>query len=404
MKIIDGSVCAPKGFLAASAYAGIRKAKKEDLTLIVSEVPAIAVGTFTKNQVHAWCIAHNRVRLEKLQIDGVICNAGNANCSNGESGKQADLTMESEIAASLKTKLRREINLFSASTGVIGRQFPIDKVRQTIPTLIEALTNEVKGGVRAAESIMTTDLVSKSCAVEISLNGKPVRIGAIAKGSGMIAPNMATMLSFITTDALVDRVLLQRKLGEIVSRTFNRITVDGDTSTNDMVLLFANGQSEVSVSESQQDFWNALEFVCRDLAIKIARDGEGATKLITIKIKNPPKDAERIAHTIAESPLVKTACFGNDPNWGRIVAAAGRSGVSFDPKNLVVKLAGIEVFRSGEPTDFNESQVSNAMKTTDLEIELQFLGEKSPSIEEEMLFWTCDFSYDYVKINADYCT
>jgi glutamate N-acetyltransferase/amino-acid N-acetyltransferase len=392
---VEGGVCAALGFQVSSVYGGIRSKSKDDLTLIVSEVDAQVAGVFTTNQVHAWCVAHNRERLKQGPIAAIICNAGNANCCNGERGESDD----QEIAALLSTALKRS-GVLTASTGVIGKHLPMEKVRSAVPALVGALQRSVAAGDKAAAGIMTTDLVSKSYAIEAQIDGRTVRIGGMAKGSGMIAPNMATMLGFLTTDANLPAAELQEILSYAVTRSFNRITVDGDTSTNDMVLLMANGRSGSARPTNRAAVQEGVLQVCQELAKMIARDGEGATKMVTIRLVNAPPGGDTIAKTIAESPLVKTACFGNDPNWGRIMAAAGRSGVTFDPRKVSVSLAGTEVFTRGEPTAFQPALVSAAMKAPDLEIVLTFDGPAT----EEIVVWTCDFSYDYVKINADYTT
>jgi glutamate N-acetyltransferase/amino-acid N-acetyltransferase len=399
---IPGAVCAPKGFKVSATYAGIRKSPKDDLVLLLSDTPASVGAVFTTNLVHAWCVGHNRERIRSGQVQAIICNAGNANACNGERGRADDNTLALRLRDALRQKTP-EFNgeILTASTGVIGKHLPIERVKEALPGLVSCLGSDSSHTDRAANAIMTTDLVPKFCSVEVTIGSESFRIGGMAKGSGMIAPNMATMLGFITTDLAVDPVLLQQIVTRVVNRTFNRITVDGDTSTNDMVIVLANGASGVSISGKEDEFEEALGQVCQNLACKIARDGEGATKLVTIRLINPPPQGERIARTIAESPLVKTACFGNDPNWGRIMAAAGRSGVSFDPASVVVRLAGHEVFRNGEPTAFEPAVVSAAMKVDELVIELEFLTDlKTPTIT----FWSCDFSYDYVKINADYTT
>lgn len=398
---IAGAVCAPLGFKVGTVYAGIRKAKRDDLVLLVSDSPATAAAVFTTNKVHAWCVRHNRERLAAGNIQAVLCNAGNANACNGERGQSDDQALAEGVKTALQAAGHFEGNLLTASTGVIGKHLPMSEVKAALPTLVAALGGSVGHGEQAANAIMTTDLVPKFVAIEVGAGKERYRIGGIAKGSGMIAPNMATMLGFITTDIAASQAELQAILTRVVGRTFNRITVDGDTSTNDMVIVLANGASGLPLADREQEFEQALEYVCGTLARKIARDGEGATKLVTVTLINPPPLGEKIAKTIAESPLVKTACFGNDPNWGRIMAAAGRSGVEFNPSAVVVRLAGHEVFRDGEPTAFEPAVVSAAMKRPVLLIELEFLG--SPK-SEPITVWTCDFSYDYVKINADYTT
>ncbi len=401
IKEIDGGVCAAKGYLAAAAYAGVRQAEKDDLVLILSDKEAAAAGVFTRNRAQGWCVRHNKERIKAGRTWGIICNAGNANCLNGGKGAKDDQAMQTAA-----TEIGRRLygasvsNILTASTGVIGHPLPIDRITCSAGTLGERLGSTPAHGESAARGIMTTDLVPKMCAVEVVSKNGTYTIGGIAKGSGMIAPNMATMFGFITTDAAADYSVIQPILRSVVDRTFNRVTVDGDTSTNDMVLLLANGRSGTSVNAEEMLFEEALEHVCMRLAMQIARDGEGATKLVTIVLKNPPEGAAKIARAIAESPLVKTACFGNDPNWGRIVAAAGRSGVEFDPHALTVSVAGYEAYRNGEPAFFDEAEASSAMKTEELVIELAFDGGDGP----EYRFWTCDMTYDYIKINAEYTT
>lgn len=400
---IAGAVCAPKGFGAGSVYAGIRKAEHDDLTLIVSKSPCIAAGVTTTNQVHAWCVAHNRERLRVGGIQGIICNAGNANACNGERGKLDDLALGElgcRVAGSIVgQKIKR---VLTASTGTIGKHLEIERVTEAAKNLENRVGFTSQHGIDVSKAIMTTDLVAKHLAVE--LESQSCRLGIIAKGSGMIAPNMATMLGFITSDVRVeDQQHLQRMLSEIVKRTFNRVTVDGDTSTNDMVLLLANGESGVTLDSCAVEFESALEHLCRSMAKAIARDGEGATKLLTIRLINPPEGAEKIARTVGESPLVKTACFGNDPNWGRILAATGRAGVPIDQNALRISLAGTVVFDRGEPTKYDPDAVSEAMKATELLIELEFPKIGSQEVKP-IDFWSCDLSYDYVKINADYGT
>lgn len=398
-KEIAGGVCASSGFKVACAAAGIRKADRDDVMLLVSDVSANCAGVLTTNQVRAWCVQHNSVRLESGKADAIICSAGNANACNGEAGKNADRVLAQQLKETLSKSGRKISEVLTASTGVIGRELKVEKLLVKLPELVASLGTDAAA---AANAIMTTDLVPKSYALEIEVNGNKFHIGGIAKGSGMIAPNMATMFGFITTDLEVPAEVLKKELKEVVDRTFNCITVDGDTSTNDMVLMLANGVSGLKWESVKAEFSRALRQVCEELAKMIARDGEGATKLVHVKVSGAGSevDCRKVAKTIAESPLVKTACFGNDPNWGRILAAAGRSGVSFKPEDVAVSLAGVEIFRAGEPTAYNPDDVSAKMKAKDLDIEVKFLDSGSA----QATVWTCDFSYDYVKINADYGT
>jgi glutamate N-acetyltransferase/amino-acid N-acetyltransferase len=395
----EGGPLAARGFKISSGASGVRKSGNDDLMLLVAEKPAAIAAVYTKNKVSAWCVQHNKDRLSKGKALAILCSAGNANCCNGESGKQADLDMSLQLQQHLSKAGYAQDQVFIASTGVIGRKLPVEKILNYFPTLVSELGADSD---RAAKAIMTTDLVPKSFAVEVSTQQGKFRVGGIAKGSGMIAPNMATMLGFVTTDLQIASEELQAELAYCVDRSFNCISVDGDTSTNDMCFLMASAESGIGYSENKDCFRQALLVVLQELAKMIARDGEGATKLVTVKVKGAAtfEDAQKVCKTIAESPLVKTACFGNDPNWGRILAAAGRSGVEVNSNNVAVSLAGVEIFRGGEPTSYDPNQVSSKMKTTDLEIIFEFLNSGEVNLE----YWTCDFSYDYVKINADYGT
>jgi glutamate N-acetyltransferase/amino-acid N-acetyltransferase len=421
MEIIGGGIVAPKGFKAAGVYCGIKR-KRNDLALIVSEVDAAAAGVFTTNVVKAPCVISNQTHLQDGVARAIVVNSGNANACNGEQGFTDTVAMVDHAASAVGVPHRR---VLSASTGVIGHKMPMEKVIAGIQMAAEKLHGDSCDDT--AEAIMTTDTFPKQVAVEFTLDGKTARMGAIAKGSGMIAPNMATMLCFITTDAAIEQPVLQEMLRRVSWYTFNSITVDGDTSTNDMTLILANGLAGNTPianleSEAAREFEKALYSVCLHLAKEIARDGEGATKLVEVTVQNVavPENIARayaannmvitpeqragfaraIAKTIANSPLVKTALYGNDPNWGRILAAAGRSGVQFDQERVEIALAGTTVFRDGMPTDFNGYVVSEAMKAK----EIQILVDLHQPDGESATVWTCDFSYDYVKINAEYHT
>lgn len=391
---------APKGFATAGVRCGIKRIEgRKDLALIVAEKDAAVAGVFTTNMVKASCITLNQEHIKGGRARAVVINAGNANACNGERG-MADARRTAALAAGVLGV--PETSVFVASTGVIGHFLPMDKIEAGIADAAACLHGD--DGHDAAEAIMTTDTFSKEIAVEFDLDGMTVRMGGMAKGSGMIEPNMATMLAFITTDAAVDSVLLQTMMNRVVRATFNAITVDGDTSTNDMCLVLANGiaGNPVVTDASSHDariFEQALHDVCLFLAKEIARDGEGATKLVEIAVNNMT-GAMRIAKTIANSPLVKTALFGNDPNWGRILAAAGRSGIPFDPDKVTITLAGTSVFAAGRPTAFDAAAVSAKMKAK----ELQIVVDGGQSGGETATVYTCDLSYDYVKINADYHT
>ena len=421
MKTTTGGLAASSGFKSAGAYSGI-KLKRNDIALIVSDRDAVAAGVFTQNVVRASCVTGNLALLPSTTMRAIVVNSGNANACNGDAGDRDNERM-AEIAADELGIQRNQV--FTASTGIIGAALPLEKVEAGIKTAVTKLDDENSDA--AAEGIMTTDTFPKQFAVEFFLGGVPVHIGAIAKGSGMIAPNMATMLCFVTTDAAIDQAVLQQMLTRCVWYSFNSITVDGDTSTNDMVLVLANGAAgnkPIQGLETQDAavFEEALYNVCLHLAKEVVRDGEGATKLVSVTVKNvlPPKNlvdayantgvdltpeqrasfARSVAKTIANSPLVKTALFGNDPNWGRILAAAGRSGVHFDQSAIEISLAGQMVYTNGKPTDFDHDKLSAAMKGNELAITVDLHQQGG----EQATVWTCDFSYEYVKINAEYHT
>ncbi len=427
MRLLDDKlgVLAPRGFRAAGVHSGVKR-KRNDIALIVSDTPAVAAGVFTQNIVRAHCVTLNQERLQSGQgtARALIVNSGNANACNGDTGMADALRMTSLVEQRLSLPQGSVLN---ASTGVIGVALPMDKIEPGI----EAACNALHAGDNAedvADGILTTDTYRKLFAVEITLTGgSVVRIGSISKGSGMIAPNMATMLGFITTDAAIEQPVLQEMLARCAWHTFNSVTVDGDTSTNDMAIVLANGQAgnaPITGIDTQDAnlFETALYNVCLHHAREIARDGEGATKLIEVRVHGvaPPKAlvdayhatgmpltpeqrmgfARSVAKTVATSPLVKTALFGNDPNWGRILAAVGRSGVQFDPAEIEITLAGHKLYTAGKPTEFNGYVVSDAMNKKDVAIEIDLHQEHG----ESATVWTCDFSYDYVKINAEYHT
>lgn len=407
---INGSVTAPKGYLAAGITAGLKASQTKDLALIISETEAIAAGVFTTNQVRAACVDYCRQRLEqKASARAILCNAGQANAATGRAGWQDALESGQALA--------RELNIppetiLLASTGVIGQRIKMDKLIAAIPQLVKASSQT--GGEAAARAIMTTDLVPKSIALETMLDGRPVRIGGIAKGSGMIHPNMATMLSFITCDAAVSTHLWQAMLTRAVDKSFNQITVDGDTSTNDTVIALANGQSRTPAIRENGKAANKLEAMlteaCQYLARAIARDGEGATCLVQIEVSGAPDDvsARKVARTIAGSSLVKSAIFGRDPNWGRIAAAAGRAGVTFAQEELRISLGDFLLMDNGQPQPFNRQAASNYLKQ---KAEGAYLEDDTVLIKVCLgngsglgTAWGCDLSYDYVKINAEYTT
>jgi glutamate N-acetyltransferase / amino-acid N-acetyltransferase len=409
-QIVTGGVTAPKGYKAAGIAAGLKASGAPDLALILSDTEAIAAGVFTTSQVRAACVDYCRQILqEDSSMRAILCNAGQANAGTGELGWQ-DARESAELLAQELSISPQEILL--ASTGVIGQRIKMDALRTGIPKLVNAANAD--GGKEAAKSIITTDLVTKEIALETTIEGRPVRIGGIAKGSGMIHPNMATMLSFITCDAAVASHLWQEMLKRSVDKSFNQITVDGDTSTNDCVLALANGQSRTSAITSKGKNAEKLEAmltaVCQYLAKAVARDGEGATCLIEVKVSGAldNQSASTVAKTIAGSSLVKSAVFGRDPNWGRIAAAAGRAGVKFHQDELSIKLGNITLMENGQPLAFDRQAASNYLKQaaageylqTDTVLIDVIIGSGSGT----SIAWGCDLTYKYVEINAEYTT
>jgi glutamate N-acetyltransferase/amino-acid N-acetyltransferase len=393
-----GSVTSPRGFKAAGIAAGVKASGNKDLALIFSETPCSAAGVFTLNRVKAAPVFVTQEHLADGGAQAVIVNSGNANCCTGDQGMADARRMAAVTAEALNLKAE---DVLVGSTGVIGVPLPMGVVEEGIRRVAPALSPA--GGDDAAEAIMTTDTVPKKAAVRAQIGGKTVTLGGMAKGAGMIAPNMATMLSFLTTDAEVDPGLLKSLLKGAVDRSYNVVTVDGDTSTNDTVVLMANGASGVRVSAPGEVglFREALSVLTLDLARQIARDGEGATKFVTVRVTSARSfaDAKTVAMSVANSNLVKTAIFGRDPNWGRILCAAGYSGADLDPNRVKVSMAGTRIFAHGAPLPFDKPKAIEALSARDVLIEID-LGDGSESVEA----YTCDFSYDYVKINAEYTT
>lgn len=409
-QVIPGGVTAPKGYRAGGIAAGLKPSGSPDLALIVSDVDAIAAGVFTTSQVKAACVDYCRQRLQaKPAARAILCNAGQANAATGTEG-WVD-AVESAQLVGQRLGIASDLVLV-ASTGVIGQRIKMDQMRSGIPNLIETLSAD--GSDAAAKAITTTDLVTKSIALELTLDNRPVRIGGICKGSGMIHPNMATMLAFVTCDAAISPHLWQDMVGRAADKSFNQVTVDGDTSTNDCLIALANGESRTpAITEpgANADKLEAvLTEVCIHLARSIARDGEGATCLLEIQVSGAADDASarRIARTIAGSSLFKAAVFGRDPNWGRIAAAAGRADVPFEQDNLRVQLGEFLLMEHGQPLPFDRAAASAYMKQAAAGAYLQAdtvlvavsVGNGSGSGRA----WGCDLSYDYVKINADYTT
>ena len=393
-------VAYPLGFKAAGVRAGIKKSGNLDVALIHTEKTATVAGVFTKNLVAAAPVRVSKIVVGTGSAHAIVANAGCANACTGEQGLRDAEKMASIAAEELGC---HQNDVIVASTGVIGVNLPMDKMEVGIKSAAKELSRE--GSVNAGNAIITTDTYSKTCATEIELGGKEVRFGAIAKGSGMIMPNMATMLCFITTDAAIDQKLLQEALSEIVEVTFNMVTVDGDTSTNDMVIVLANGAAEnPKITEKNSDyekFYLKLKEICTELAKRIAADGEGATKFLTINVHGAESfaDAKKIGMSVANSPLVKTAFFGEDPNWGRTICAVGYSGVKIAPEKTVIKFGGVPVYAHSVGVKFDEDALKKIMAERDIVIDIELgLGEVDATV------WTCDLSFQYVKINADYTT
>jgi glutamate N-acetyltransferase/amino-acid N-acetyltransferase len=395
----NGNVATPKGFHAGGTHVGLRR-KKLDFGWIHSEVPASAAGVYTLNAFKAAPLQVTEKSLNHTgKLQTVVVNSANANAVTGKEGYHNALVTQKMAADQMKVK---QDHVAVASTGVIGEQLPMDKIKKGIESM---KTEENQEAERFESAILTTDTVTKHAAVELEIDGKTVTIAGAAKGSGMIAPNMATMLSFITTDAAVESSSLEQALKEITDQTFNMITVDGDCSTNDMVLVLANGKQKTeTLNENHSDweyFKKGLSYVSRELAKQIAMDGEGATKLIEVKVSGAKTNqaAGKIAKTIISSNLVKTAIYGADPNWGRIVCAVGYGEEVIDVDKVSVALGNIAVFEEGLPLEFDETVAQKYLSEDKITITVDLqLGDG------EATAWGCDLTYDYVKINASYRT
>ena len=403
--LAEGSVTSPAGYLAGAVACGLKESGDLDLGLIYSEADATAGAVFTRNLVVAAPVIVDREILAtgRDRIRGIVANAGNANACTGEAGLAAARQTLAEAAALLGC---RPEQLLVLSTGVIGVPLATDKIITGLRIVSKRLNPN--GGTHLAQAIMTTDTRSKHLAVRVKLPEGIVTIGGVAKGSGMIHPDMATMLAILTTDAAVPDDIVQEVLGAAVDRTFNRISVDGDTSTNDTVLLLANGASGVLVDDgaSLALFAEALEYVCAELAKMIVRDGEGASRFVTIHVTGAANEpaAHAVAQTVATSPLVKTALAGGDANWGRILAAAGRAGVPIDQRHLALWIANperqpLQLVDGGSPTGYDEHEAAAIFARREIHIRLD-LGQG----EAEDTMWTTDLTHDYVTINADYRT
>ena len=406
MKLISGGVTAAKGFRAAGVHAGVKagsSADKNDLAMILCDTEASAAGVYTMNRVKAAPIYVTMEHLENGSARGIIANSGNANACAPLGHENAVKMCE---AAASATGLRPE-DFIVCSTGVIGQTLNVSVIENACPTLASLLSRDGSGD--AAAAIMTTDTKKKEIAVSFELGGKEVRLGGIAKGSGMIHPNMGTMLCFLTTDCAISPDVLQDALYEVTKVTFNRVSVDGDTSTNDTCCILASGAAENQLidwkSEDYDVFYGALKFVCTELAKKIAGDGEGATKLVTCTVSGSRSDeaAEKLAMEVIRSSLVKAAMFGADANWGRVLCAMGYSKAPFRPECVDVTFASaagsIAVCKADEGLEFDEDLAKKVLSQDEVEIQVN-VNEG----EHAVTAWGCDLTYDYVKINGDYRT
>ncbi len=398
------NIASVRGFSFWGAHTGV-KSKRRDLALIYSEKPASAAAVFTQNKVVAEPVKFSRRVVENGQAQAIVCNSGNANACTGRQGYKDATAMAETLAEELGIDVN---DVIVSSTGVIGRKLPVDKIVKGIKDNVPKLSNRHIAGSLVANAIMTTDTFQKENYLEFKVGGKSVRMGGVAKGSGMIHPNMGTMLSFIACDADIEPALLRKALKEVVDDTFNMITVDGDTSTNDMVAVLSNGMAgNKKITEENNDyevFKDHLFKLCLPLAKMIVSDGEGSTKMVEYHVKNAPsvEDARQVVKTISTSALVKTAIFGRDPNWGRILAAAGRSGVDFDPDKIDLFLRTHkteQLVKNGEPTGVDLSRIKHMMSATQIFITLDLHNG-----DAESTGWGTDFSYEYVRINAEYTT
>lgn len=398
----DGSVTTPQGFQAGGLHCGLKKSERNDLGIIYCEVPATAAAVYTLNTFQAAPIGVTRDSIsQEGLLQAVIVNSGNANACTGQQGEDDALEMRAYTAELLGLPVHY---VGVASTGVIGELMPMTKVRKGLHKLLPKQMN-IQGAEQFCHAILTTDLVQKMTCARVTVNGRTVHIAGAAKGSGMIHPNMATMLGFITTDAAIDSGVLQSLLSEMTETTFNMITVDGDTSTNDMVVTMASGLARNDKLHPDHPDWAsfaaAFRYVSEYLAKAIARDGEGATKLVEVMVTGATslEAARATAKTIVGSSLVKSACFGADANWGRIIAAAGRSGYAVNPNTVDIRLGDFRVLEQSRPIPFDEEQAELYLKGELVQIHVDLhMGSSSATA------WGCDLTYDYVRINAAYRT
>lgn len=405
-KKIQGAIIAPKGFECAGIRTGVKRRRK-DLTLIYTKKSAISAGVYTTNTVKAAPLLVTKDIIDKATpVNAIIINSGNANACTGAKG----LTDAWEMTKKTQEVLNLpERSVLVASTGVIGVQLQMDKILDGIEEIVTQLGSNEQAALNAAEGIMTTDTFVKGVAYEFEISGKTVKIGAIAKGSGMIHPNMGTMLGFVTTDAVISKEMLQKALSQSTKNTYNMISVDGDTSTNDMVVVLANGEAQNKPIEQENDdyktFAKALDMVNKHLAKQIVLDGEGATKFLQVQVMGA-KDEESariLAKSVTTSNLVKTAFFGEDANWGRILASLGYSGVKFNPEGVSIEfLSGeqsIYLMKDGTPLEFDEQEAHKLLENKEITINI-YMSEG----EAQATAWGCDLSYEYVRINGEYRT
>lgn len=405
MKIINGGVTAAKGYQAASVAAGIKYQDRKDMALIYSEVPCTAAGTFTRNIVKAAPVRWDQEVVKNSKgVQAIIVNSGIANACTGAMGMENNKAMAEAVAE--KLKLTADMVL-TASTGVIGKQLNMEPVFNGINQLVSTLATTIEAGTLAAEAIMTTDTCKKELAVQFEIDGKTVTVGGMSKGSGMIHPNMGTMLAFLTSDVAISKELLQEALYEDVQSTYNMISIDGDTSTNDSCFLLANGLAGNTVITTKDDnyyrFVEVLNVVNTTLAKQMAGDGEGATKLLEVKVVNAVSKTEAVtlSKSVATSSLVKTAVYGNDANWGRILCALGYAGIDFNPEKVDLYIESVDgklkLAEDGIEADYSEEDATKILSGKEVCVIIDMkMGEAMATA------WGCDLTYDYIKINADY--
>jgi len=405
MKEIEGGVTAAKGFQAAAAAAGIKYQGRTDMAMIYSQTPCVAAGTFTTNVVKAAPVKWDQeIVYHHPHAQAVVCNSGIANACTGEKGYGYCKETAQAVSQALGIS---EDSVLVASTGVIGMQIPIDRITAGVKALVPGLDGSIAAGTEAAKAIMTTDTVKKEVAVQVQIGGQTVTVGGMCKGSGMIHPNMCTMLGFVTTDAAISKEMLQKALSANIKDTFNMVSVDGDTSTNDTVLLLANGMAgNPEITEEGADFdkfMEALNYINTCLSKKIAGDGEGATALFEVKIvgAKTKEDAVTLSKSVVTSSLTKAAIYGHDANWGRILCAMGYSGVQFDPEKVDLyfesRAGKLKIIENGVSTGYDEAEATRILS----EDEVTAIADVKMG-DAKATAWGCDLTYDYVKINADY--